>query len=76
MSSSYNFYNHGYVIQTPKYDCSEIHMVYTGGVAVCESSCFEEPILIYGPCSVFNLYQVIMNQKLERVVKGLSTAPS
>ena len=40
-------------------------MVYSGGVAVCESSCFEEPILIYGKGSVFNLYQVIMNQKLE-----------
>ena len=40
-------------------------MISNGGIAVCEATCFKEPILIYGKGAAINLYQVIMNTQLE-----------
>lgn len=61
ISMSYNRFEHGQVIQTPKYDCQEIYCIYRGGVAVCEPTSFGEPILVYGPSSVINIYQILMD---------------
>lgn len=61
----FNVYNHGQIIQSPMYDCSDLHLVQTGGIAVCESSSFGEPILVYGKGAVVNLYNILMNQKLD-----------
>ena len=47
------------------FECEEMHFVQTGGIAVCESSCFGEPILVYSKGAVINLYQIIMQQKLD-----------
>lgn len=61
----YNSIEFGVVIQTPFYDCDEVYLIHSGGVAVCEASCYGEPILIYGKGAVINLYEVMMNKKLE-----------
>lgn len=37
----------------------------TGAVAVCEPSSYREPILVYTPGTVFNLYQVLIEVPLE-----------
>ena len=47
------------------YNCSEIHFIQSGGVALCESSCFGEPVIVYGKGSAINLYQILMKQKLD-----------
>ena len=40
-------------------------MITNGGVAVCEATCFKEPILVYKRGNVFNLYQALMGQRLD-----------
>ena len=54
------------------YDCTHIYFVTKGGLAICETTCFEEPFLIYGPGAVVNLYQVMMNQRLNFSIKAVS----
>ena len=41
-----------------------IYFVSNGGVAVCESTCFAEPILIFSKGAIINLYQVLMDRRL------------
>ena len=45
--------------------CSSIFLVRKGAVAVCESTCFAEPILVYGKGAVINLYNAILDDKLD-----------
>ena len=61
----FNCFNHGQTIQSPMFECEEMHFVQTGGIAVCESSCFREPILVYCKGAVINLYQILIQQKLD-----------
>ena len=37
----------------------------SGGVAVCESTCFLEPIMIYRKGFVINLYQTLLGKTLD-----------
>ena len=62
---AYNFFTNGVIIQSANHDAEEIFFVLRGGVAVCEPYCFKEPILIYQPGAVINLYQSIMNRTLD-----------
>ena len=62
---AYNSFQHGQVIQSPNHDCHEVYFITAGGVAVCESTCFSEPILIYSTGNVFNLYQTIVEKRLD-----------
>ena len=57
----FNSYGHGQVIQTPMYEAKEVHLIQRGGVAVCESSSYAEPVLVYSKGAVINLYQTLMN---------------
>lgn len=41
-----------------------MYLVSQGGVAVCEATCFAEPILIYTKGAAINLYQIIMSRRL------------
>ena len=45
--------------------CSSIFLVAKGAVAVCESTCFAEPFLVYGKGAVINLYNAILDDKLD-----------
>ena len=56
----FNSYAHGQVIQSPNYEASELHLIQRGGIAVCESSSFAEPVLVYSKGAVINLYQILM----------------
>ena len=60
----YNVFYQGQVIQTSKYDCQVVYFVKSGYVAVCESTCYQEPILVYGKGAVINLYQILMDRRL------------
>mmetsp|Transcript_45924 Transcript_45924/g.60872 ORF Transcript_45924/g.60872 Transcript_45924/m.60872 type:complete len:166 (-) Transcript_45924:1484-1981(-) len=61
---SYSHFDHGQIIQAAKYESSEVYFVSQGGVAVCEATCFTEPILIYTKGAAINLYQILMNRRL------------
>ena len=61
---SYNFFTHGQVIQSEKYDCKSVFLIYKGAVVASEATSFAEPILIYEAGGIINLYQVIMEQNL------------
>lgn len=39
-------------------------MVWEGAVAVCETTEFEEPILVYRRGTLFNLYEILLEAKL------------
>ena len=41
-----------------------MYLIKSGYVAVCESTCYQEPVLVYGKGAVFNLYQILMDQTL------------
>lgn len=69
---AYSEYGHGQLVQSPNYDCTDIFFVTKGGLAICETTCFEEPFLIYGPGAVVNLYQVMMSQRLNFSLKAVS----
>ena len=60
----YNVFYQGQVIQTSQYDCQVVYLVKSGYVAVCESTCYQEPILVYGKGAVINLYQILMDRRL------------
>ena len=45
--------------------CSSIFLVAKGAVAVCESTSFAEPFLVYGKGAVINLYNAILDDKLD-----------
>ena len=53
------------MLQTANVTCSSVFLVAKGAVAVCESTCFAEPILVYGKGAVINLYNVILDDKLD-----------
>ena len=59
---TYNFYEHGQVIQSAYADCEEIFLVSKGGIAICEPTCYSEPILVYGVGGIVNMYQILMDQ--------------
>ena len=65
VSMTFRYFTHGQTIQSAKYECQEIYLVKSGGIAVCEPTCFSEPILIYGKGSAVNLYQCLLNCRLE-----------
>ena len=44
------------MLQSSMYECEQVYFIYAGGVAVCEPTCFNEPLLVYGPGTVINLY--------------------
>lgn len=70
---AYNNFEHGQIIQSNMFECDEIHFISKGGVAVCESTCFGEPLLIYKTGAVINLYQVMMKQSLDFTFKAVSS---
>ena len=52
----YKSYRHEEIIQSSKSVCDEVFFIKTGAVAVCEPTCYQEPIVVYGPGSFINLY--------------------
>lgn len=60
------------MIQSSGVESHQILFVNQGGVAVCEPTCFREPILIYGKGGVINLYQVILGEPLPFSYKSVS----
>ena len=56
ISLQYNVFYQGEVFLHQQYDCHVVYFVRSGYVAVCESTCYQEPILVYGEGAVINLY--------------------
>ena len=49
------------LIQSANAFCHDIYFVVKGGVAVCEPTCYQEPILVYREGAVLNVYQVLLD---------------
>ena len=62
---NYNIFYHKQVVQEPNFECEEIYLIHTGGIAVCEPSSFEEPILVYGKGGAINIYNVVLQDTLD-----------
>ncbi len=50
----------GEVLQYGSQATYEIYIVWEGSIAVCETTEFEEPILVYTKGVAFNIYQILM----------------
>ena len=55
-SLSYKSFEHNQMIQTSKAFCDNVYFICKGNVVVCEPTCYEEPIIVYGKGTVFNSY--------------------
>ena len=62
VSLKHNIFEEDQIVQKAGSICVDIYFVRSGGVAVCETTCFKEPILTYGPGSCLNLYYVLMKK--------------
>lgn len=71
MSLAYNSYSHDELVQSSLHKSELVYFIHYGGVAVCEPTCFSEPILVYGPGTIINLYQVLMDETLQFDYKAL-----
>ena len=60
------------MIQSANTYCDEVHFVRSGGVAVCEPTSYREPVVVYRAGTVFNLYQVLMDEYLDLSFVALS----
>ena len=61
---NFNAFFHKQTVQEPNFDAEEVFFIHSGGVAVCEPTSFKEPILIYGKGGALNIYNVVMDDKL------------
>ena len=52
------------MVQLGAQEAFEMMIVWDGHIAVCEETEFEEPILIYGKGTAFNVYQILMDDTL------------
>ena len=64
VSFAYRKIHAGMMVQKSDWEFSELFIVWHGAVAVCETTEFHEPVLIYERGSVFNLYQLLMDVEL------------
>ena len=46
------------------FNATESYFLIRGGVAVCESTCYNEPIVVYGPGSMILMYQALYDHPL------------
>ena len=60
------------MIQSANTYCDEVHFVRTGGVAACEPTSYREPVVVYRAGTVFNLYQVLMDEYIDLSFVALS----
>mmetsp|Transcript_35460 Transcript_35460/g.46675 ORF Transcript_35460/g.46675 Transcript_35460/m.46675 type:complete len:213 (+) Transcript_35460:2-640(+) len=56
VSLSYKSFEHNTVFYRGRFEVREAYFVMKGGVAVCESTCYKEPITVYGPGAFILLY--------------------
>ena len=52
------------MVQSANAYCDQVYFIRSGGIAICEPTAYQEPILVYGKGSVVNMYQVIMDEPL------------
>ena len=64
VSLSYKAFMHNKLVQSPNELGNDVYFIKSGGVAICETTSYLEPILVYPKGSVINLYQVFMNEPL------------
>ena len=72
VSLTYKSFDHNQLIQSSNAYCHDAYFICKGSVAVCEPTCYEEPILIYGKGTVFNTYQILLEDQLEVQYKAIS----
>ena len=64
VSLRYKYYDHNEVISQYKYDVDEAYFITSGSVAVCESTSYKDPIVVYGPGAFIHLYQVFFEEQI------------
>ena len=70
----YHKFVHGQVIQSQNHEADEVYFITSGSVAMCESTCFSEPVVIYTKGNVINLYQVILDKRLNFKYVAMDTS--
>ena len=56
LSLRYISFEHGMLVQSANSYCHDVYFIRKGSIAVVESSCYKDPILVYGPGGFFNMY--------------------
>ena len=74
VSLSYRSMEHNQVIQSPNYASENAYFIMRGAVAICEPTCYQEPILVYGAGAFFNFYQILVGTTLNFSFKALSSS--
>ena len=52
----YKSFDHNDKISRGQFNVSESYFIVRGGVAVCESTSYKEPIVVYGPGAFILMY--------------------
>ena len=73
VSLTYKSFDHNQLIQSSNAFCYDAYFICKGSVVVCEPTCYEEPILVYEKGTVFNTYQILLEDQLEVQYKAIST---
>ena len=55
-----------------KFKAKEVFFIVKGGIVVFEPTCYQEPIMVYGPGSCILLYQVMFDEQLPLNYKAVS----
>ena len=69
----YKSFDHNDKIFRGRFNCEECFFILKGGVAVCESTSYKEPIVVYGPGAFFLMYQVLYDDQLSLDYLAVST---
>ena len=54
----------GQVVQCGSQHSYEVNIIWEGNIAVCESTEYSEPIMVYKRGTAINVYQILMDHKL------------
>ena len=65
VSLDYKRFDHDMPIARYKFSAQECYFIVKGGVAVCETSCYSEPINVYGPGAFILVYQLLLEAPLD-----------
>ena len=60
----YKSFEHNKMILQGKFLAREVYYLTKGSVAVCESTCFKEPIMVYRPGTFLLFYQALLEDTI------------
>lgn len=65
VSLRYKSFEHNKMILQGKFLAREAYFLTKGSVAVCESTCFKEPIMVYRPGTFLLFYQALLEDSID-----------